>query len=59
MNIKPFDCAPVIFIGCNRPDYMSEQIAALRPVRPSRLYIAVVGPRADRPEEDERCQVMG
>jgi len=59
MNIKPFDCAPVLLIGFNRPDYMSEQIAALRPVRPSRLYIAVDGPRADRPEEDELCRVMG
>lgn len=56
MSIKPFDCAPVLLIGFNRPDYMSEQIAALRPARPSRLYIAVDGPRADRPEEGELCR---
>ena len=56
MIIKPFDCAPVLLIGFNRPDYMAEQIAAVRPARPSRLYISVDGPRSDRPEEGELCR---
>ena len=56
MSTRPFDCAPVLLIGFNRPDYMAEQIAALRPVRPKRLYMAVDGPRADKPEEGELCR---
>ncbi|MBQ8124359.1 MAG: hypothetical protein IJ173_00585 [Kiritimatiellae bacterium] len=55
MTYESFDCAPILLIGFNRPDYMTAQIAALRSARPSRLYIAVDGPRADRPEEVALC----
>lgn len=56
MTYESFDCAPILLIGFNRPDYMTAQIAALRSARPSRLYIAVDGPRADRPEEVALCR---
>ena len=49
-------CAPVLLIGFNRPDFMAAQIAAIRPARPDRLYIAVDGPRADRQNEAEQCR---
>lgn len=49
-------CAPVLLIGFNRPDFMAAQIAALRPARPRRLYIAVDGPREDRPGEAALCE---
>ena len=51
-----FVCAPVLLVGFNRPDFMMAQIAAVRPARPSRLYVAVDGPRADRPCEPDLCR---
>ena len=51
-----FACAPVLLIGFNRPDFMVAQIDAVRPARPSRLYLAVDGPRDNRPEEAEQCR---
>ena len=51
-----FVCAPVLLIGFNRPDFMSSLIAAVRPARPSRLYMAVDGPRDDRPSEFGLCR---
>ena len=50
-----FDCAPILLVGFNRPDYMAEQIAAIRAARPQKLYLAVDGPRADRPGETDLC----
>lgn len=44
-------CAPVLLIGFNRPERLAAQIERLRQVRPSRLFIAVDGPRKDRPED--------
>ena len=49
-------CAPVLLIGFNRPDFMSAQIDAIRLVAPSRLYLAVDGPREDCPDEVEQCR---
>lgn len=49
------DCAPILLIGFNRPDFMVNQIASIRPSQPSRLYVAVDGPRADRAGEPENC----
>jgi len=41
----------VLIIGFNRPDQMRQVIASVRQVRPPRLYLAVDGPRRDRPGE--------
>lgn len=49
------ECAPVLVIGFNRPDFMQAQIAAVRAARPARLYVAVDGPREGRPDEVARC----
>jgi len=52
---------PVLLLGFNRPHLMRAQIAALREVRPSRVYLAVDGPRAsvtgerDAVEEVRAC----
>ena len=51
-----FDCAPILLIGFNRPDYMAAQIAAIRDARPQKLYFAVDGPRAGRPGEADLCR---
>ncbi|MFM8896858.1 MAG: hypothetical protein ACKOE2_16205, partial [Actinomycetales bacterium] len=42
---------PVLIIGFNRPDQLREVIARVREVQPTRLYLAVDGPRPDRPGE--------
>ena len=55
MTTANFSCAPLLLIGFNRPDFMAEQIAAVRPARPAKIYMAVDGPRADRLEEAGKC----
>jgi len=49
-------CAPVLLIGFNRPDFMAQQIEAIRTAKPDRIYIAVDGPRSGRPGEAELCR---
>jgi len=46
----------VLLLIFNRPDATGRMIEAVRIARPSRLYIAADGPRADRPGESARCQ---
>ncbi len=48
-------CAPILLLGFNRPDFMANQIASIKPLRPRRLYVAVDGPRANRSGESEYC----
>lgn len=50
------NCAPILLLGFNRADAMAAQIDAIRAIKPSKLYVAVDGPRADRPDEAEKCQ---
>lgn len=56
--MSEFSCAPILLIGFNRPDFMAAQIAAVRAARPSKLYVAVDGPRADRSDEIEKCRAV-
>ena len=55
---QAYDCAPVLLIGFNRPDFMAVQIAAVRAARPTRLYIAVDGAREGWPDEAEKCRAV-
>ena len=48
--------APVLLMGFNRPDTMSVVFDRLREVQPTRLFLAVDGPRADRPGEVEKVE---
>ncbi len=48
-------CPPILFLVFNRPDTTARVVEAIRAARPTRLYIAADGPRADRHEEAERC----
>jgi hypothetical protein len=45
----------VLFVVFARPDTTARVFQAIRKARPSRLYVAADGPRADRPGEKERC----
>ncbi len=53
--------APVLLIGFNRPDLLARVIDHVRAGRPERVYLAVDGPRPDRPGEAESvraCQEL-
>lgn len=56
--MREFECAPILLIGFNRPDFMAAQIAAVREARPMKLYVAVDGPRANRQGEAEKCRAV-
>ena len=47
---------PVLLIIFNRPDLVKELFARIREIRPTRLFIAADGPRADRPGEEDLCR---
>ena len=47
---------PVLVMAFNRPDNLAVLLDRLREVRPERVFVAVDGPRADRPDEVERVQ---
>ena len=47
---------PVLLLGFNRPDKLSRAMEPLRQVRPEQVFIAVDGPRADRPGEADKCR---
>jgi hypothetical protein len=47
--------SPVLLLAFNRPDCTSQVFEAIRARQPARLYVAVDGPRPNRPEETELC----
>lgn len=55
MKSAAFSCAPVLVIGFNRPTFVREQFKALSQAKPAKVFFAVDGPRADRPEEKDLC----
>jgi hypothetical protein len=48
---------PIVFIIFNRPDPTAQVFAAIRQARPSQLLVIADGPRADRPDDEEKCRV--
>ncbi len=53
------DCPePVLLIAFNRPDLLAGVIEQVRLVRPPRVYLAVDGPRPDRPQEREQVRAL-
>ena len=52
---RDFQCAPVLLICFNRPDFLCDLIATIAPARPSRVFVAVDGPRADHPNDEVLC----
>ena len=47
--------SPVLFLIFNRPETTAQVFAAIRQAKPPKLYISADGPRAGRPDEEERC----
>ena len=49
---------PVVLIVFNRPETTRRVFAAMAAARPSHLLLVADGPRADRPGEAERCELV-
>ena len=47
--------SPVLFLIFNRPETTAQVFAAIRQAKPPKLYISADGPRAGRPDDQERC----
>ena len=56
--LSEIKCAPILLLGFNRADSMSAQIDALRFAKPTKLYMAVDGPRDDKQGEEEKCKAV-
>lgn len=49
-------CPPVCLFVFNRPELTETVFEQVRSVKPSRLYVVADGPRADYPEDVDRCR---
>lgn len=47
---------PVLFIIFNRPDTQRQVLERIREVQPKQLFIVADGPRANKPEDVEKCK---
>ena len=47
---------PILVIAFNRPDHLNQLLARLREVQPRSLFIAIDGPRRERPDDMQRVQ---
>ena len=56
LNMNNRIMAPVLLIAFNRPDTTLKVFEQIKKVCPPHLYIAVDGPRNDRPGEEENCK---
>ena len=45
---------PLLLIVWRRPQTLRQVINAIRPVAPSRVFVACDGPKTDRPGEDQK-----
>src|SRR5579862_968166 len=52
------DLPAVLLIGFNRPHTTDRVLAAIRSVRPSRLYIALDAPRPDVEADEPKCAAV-
>ena len=52
---EPID-EPILVTAFNRPDHLSRLLVRMREVEPRNLFVAIDGPRIDRPDEAERVQ---
>ena len=47
---------PILFFMFNRPHYAIQVFKKIRQIKPPKLFIAVEGPRPDRPDDIEKVQ---
>ena len=46
---------PVLFLIFNRPDATQRVFNVIREAKPSKLFVAADGPRANKPEDELKC----
>lgn len=56
MPMASFD-TPILLLIFNRPDTTEVVFRAIREVRPTVLFVAADGPRRDRPDDVEKCNL--
>lgn len=56
--MAPTHVPPVLLIGFNRPQLTRQVLQSLRLAQPAKLYVAVDGPRKDRPEDVRKCEAV-
>lgn len=49
---------PILFIVFNRPETTARVFEKIRQARPSRLYVAADGPRAEYPTDKHKCEAV-
>lgn len=49
------EATPVLLIIFNRPDKVRELIAALKKIKPTKIFISADGPRKERSQDEARC----
>ena len=49
-------CPAILILAFNRPGAAAQLARALSAVKPPRVYVALDGPRADAPDDVERCE---
>ena len=54
--IKPMSDLAIALIVFNRPRHTRESFASVRAQQPKKLFLIADGPRADRPDEAQKCQ---
>lgn len=55
MALTVFD-TPILLLAWRRPHTLNQVIDAIRPVAPTRLYVACDGPNPDRPDEPAKVE---
>lgn len=50
--------APVLIIGFNRPDVIKQCFDMMRTARPQKLYVAIDGPRKNRPDDKDLIEAV-
>lgn len=53
MNLNNNITIPVLLIGFNRPEVIKQSLDYIRKAKPQKLYVAIDGPRKNKPNEDK------
>ncbi len=49
-------CPPVLLLIFNRPDHTAQVMEQIRDAEPPKLFVGADGPRANHPDDAERCE---
>ncbi len=58
LHLPTFMDIPILLLAFNRPDVFQELLDSLRLVKPQKIYIAVDGPRLEKPDDIEKVKAV-